>query len=224
MFPWGCWSSFLPAPASHLGLQGTGGQERVRGQRKQPWQVLDRSRGPVLPVGTEAGQADCPRPPQPFSRAGPEKPQVGGPEASQVGRADVGPTLLEPGWLALECWQGPGVPPSLHPPPAGASTPSTSRGPRAIFNSPKLLKVDRTWGVGEKTQQLPSCPHPFWDPGFLGDLVILDLRGETALCPRNIDIQEGHMAIPRFTHMPGVQSNTHVHVQVQTHATAQGHP
>lgn len=109
--------------------------------------MLGRSRGSFLPVGTEAGQADSPRPPQPFSRAGPEKPQVGGPEASQVGRTDVGPTLLEPGWLALECWQGPGVPPALHPPPAGASTPSASRGPKAIFNLPELLKVDRTWGV-----------------------------------------------------------------------------
>ena len=95
----------------------------------------------------------------------------------QVGREDVGPALLEPGWLALEHWQGPGVPPALHPPPAGASTPSASRGPRAIFNSPELLKVDRTLGVGEKTQ------HPFWGPGFLGELVILDLRGETALHP-----------------------------------------
>ena len=27
----------------------------------------------------------------------------------QVGRTDVGPTLLEPGWLALECWQGLGA-------------------------------------------------------------------------------------------------------------------
>ena len=32
-------------------------------------------------------------------------------------------------------------------------------------------------GVGEKTQ------YPFWGPGFLGELVILDLRGETALHP-----------------------------------------
>lgn len=124
----------------------------------------------------------------------------------------MGPTLLEPGWLALECWQGLGVPPALHPPPAGASTPSASRGPKAIFNLPELLKVDRTWGVGEKTQQLPSCPHAFWDPGFLGELVILDLRGETALRPRNTDIQEGHTDTPRFTHMPGIQSNTHIHM------------
>ena len=176
--------------------------------------MLGRPRGPFLPVETEAGQADCPRPPQPFSRAGPKKPQGGGPEASQVGREDVGPALLEPGWLALECWQGPGVPPALHPPPAGASTPSASRGPRAIFNSPELLKVDKTLGVGEKTQ------HPFWGPGFLGELVILDRRGETALHPRNIDIQEGHVDTPRFTYMPGIQSNTHRCAYTHTHASA----
>lgn len=75
------------------------------------WQVLGRSRGSFLPVGTEAGQADSPRPPQPFSRAGPEKPQVGGPKPLQVGRTDVGPTLLEPGWLAWSAGRGRGCPP-----------------------------------------------------------------------------------------------------------------
>lgn len=61
----------------------------------------------------------------------------------QVGQADVGPALLEPSWLALECWvgpgdrplpAGPGVPPVLLPPPAcGRLYPFRFQRPRGYF-------------------------------------------------------------------------------------------
>lgn len=107
-----------------------------------------------------------------FSGARPRGATQGGGPATHRwgGPADVGPALLEPGQLALECWCGPGdclpllgwgasrPPPSCHG--LRASTPSASRGPRTIFNSAGLpmLEVDRPWGAGGGQERRPnSC-------------------------------------------------------------------
>ena len=132
---------------------------------------------------------------------------------------------------------GPGVPPGLLPPAAaGASTPSASRGPGAIFNSAELLvlKVDGAPGQGSggggrgrggeggegSRESLTAAflpPAPPRGQAFCGGRVLLNLRGETAFHPANKMSTEATQTRIQSDTCPGCRLK-HMSAYVCTHA------
>lgn len=171
--------TWAPREGSRDPLRGGGGKRENGG----PW-------GPSYLWGPRLGQAGCPRP-SAFLKSGRRSRGVGVPDACRWGRRMWGPPCWsQAGWPWSAGWaRGTArclldrgcLPSSSLPRPAGASTPSASRGPGAIFNSAELLqKVDRTLGGRRPSSCLPTPPAA----GLSGGRVILDLRGQTTPPPK----------------------------------------
>lgn len=125
------------------------------------------------------------------------------------------------------CPLGQGCPQASPSSCSGASTPSASRGPGAIFNSAELLvlKVDRAPGPGSRgwrrgrAESRESLTAAFLLPPLPGTRLSAGTghsrpQGENSIPPHKPEVHGGHADTPTVRHMP--RTPTHECIRVHT--------
>lgn len=174
--------------------------------------------GPEVGAGRRPGCLPRAGPPFLKSRPGGAR-QGGGPSLPGGARRMHPPWLLEPGLLAFGApvtrWaRGASCP--LPPTSTPSSTPSSSRGPRAIFRLflAQLSCKCRRWTEG-RGPHLPSCPLPSRGPGFLGTLGTPTLEGKQHQTPEVQDPMDSQD--PTQRPHGGAKIHARAGTQPQTH-------